>query len=342
MANLVRASKQLYMRQPDERFKSFEALRNYCSDKKEQSEVKWIPPANVLPVSNSGEIKTKLLGEGIYSMNDWSFSQLCSMADVNKETVNRLSVDTAAQVLYETFPSAGLKPFQLMITSGKLRSIHGVSYTRLFDVDVLDVAMDLALDFSPPPIGMNGATGLYAGEQDMFAFLIDDKSWVEINGENFAPGFFIWNSEVGRRTVGIETFWYQRICANHIVWDARDVATYSRKHTSNVAVAVDEIRSMLRNLIQMRDDRKDAFAKSIRTAMSTKLGDDAEEATKAVSGYGIRMGFVKQAMDVMKAQGEFTVFGAVDALTRMSGTIPNAGERAEQDQRIGRLLSLAC
>ena len=54
----------------------------------------------------------------------------------------------------------------------------------------------------------------------MFAFLIDDSAWVEIGGEQFAPGFFVWNSEVGRRTIGVETFWFQHVCANHIVWDA--------------------------------------------------------------------------------------------------------------------------
>jgi hypothetical protein len=79
---------------------------------------------------------------------------------------------------------------------------------------------EYATDFQPPPKGFNGATGLYAGEQDLFVFLIDPTGWVEIDGEAFAPGMFLWNSEVGCRSVGIETFWYQQVCANHIVWDA--------------------------------------------------------------------------------------------------------------------------
>ena len=62
---------------------------------------------------------------------------------------------------------------------------------------------------------MNGATGLYCGEQDLFVFLIDPVGWAEIDGEAFAPGFFVWNSEVGKRSVGIQTFWFQQVCANH-------------------------------------------------------------------------------------------------------------------------------
>ena len=75
---------------------------------------------------------------------------------------------------------------------------------------------DVAVDFQPPPKGFNGATGLYCGEQDMFLFMIDPTGWTEIEGQNFAPGFFCWNSEVGRRSVGITTFWYQEIGRAHV------------------------------------------------------------------------------------------------------------------------------
>jgi hypothetical protein len=44
----------------------------------------------------------------------------------------------------------------------------------------------------------------------------------------------------------------------------------------------------------------------------------------------------------MAANGTgFTVFRAVDALTRLTGRLTNAGDRMEQDARIGGLLTLA-
>ena len=43
------------------------------------------------------------------------------------------------------------------------------------------------------------STRLYCGEQDLFAFMIDPTGWAEIDGEALAPGFFVWNSEVGKR-----------------------------------------------------------------------------------------------------------------------------------------------
>src|SRR5262249_9792321 len=159
---------------------------------------------------------------GAFLMNDWSFTQLCTLAHVSKDTVNRLSGQTALSVFHETLPE-GNKPLQVLTQDEVIRSIHGVSYTRLFNADLLDMIREAAGDFQPPAKGMNGGTGLYAGEPDLFCFLIDPNGWAEIGGQAFAPGFFVWNSEVGKRSLGIETFWFQKICQNHIVWDAVEV-----------------------------------------------------------------------------------------------------------------------
>ncbi len=341
MTNLKKASYQLFSRPEDERFPCFDSLYEHCASTRIDSQVHWKAPAEVIPVAMDGDLGLKLTGESGYKLNDWSFGQTCSVASINRDTVNRLKTETAVQVLLETLP-VGDKPVQVMTKAGKVRSLHGASYTRLYDVDVLNVVMDEASDFAPPPVGFNGATGLYAGEQDMFAFMVDNDSWVDIGGEQFAPGFFIWNSEVGRRTVGIETFWFQRICGNHIVWDATEVVSYKRKHTANVSEALGEMRIILRQLVSKRDERRDAFANSIKLAMATSLGSNVDDATKALSGFGIGVGHIKKAVESMATQPEgFTVFGAVDALTRISRQIVNAGDRAAYDTKIGSLLSLA-
>ena len=115
----------------------------------------------------------------------------------------------------------------------------------------------------------------------MFCFLIDPTGWTEIDGEAFAPGFFIWNSEVGSRSVGIETFWYQSVCQNHIVWDAVEIVEFTRKHTANVHDALGDIRRIIEALVLKRDARRDTFARVIEKAMKTELGTEAEESPKA-------------------------------------------------------------
>lgn len=272
-------------------------------------------------------------------MNDWSFGQLAKLAGVSKETVNRLSPATASQVFAETLPR-GSKPLQVFTDEEGVRSIHGTSYTRLFNADLVRMLQEFAVDFQPPQKGMNGATGLYCGEQDLFCFLIDPTGWTEIEGEAFAPGFFLWNSEVGKRSIGVETFWFQAVCQNHIVWDAVEVVEFTRKHTSSVHESFGEIRRIIEGLVARRDERRDSFLQIIRKAMVTKLGDDAEEVLQSLSKHGIPRNAAKEALAIAKEQGRFTVFNLVDALTRLAGEMRFAGDRAEADQKASSLLEL--
>lgn len=340
MATLMRASRELFRRSPDDRLPDFPALVQHCRRQMDEAAEIWLPP---------GQLKTSVLdsdrlmlagGDGAYSMNDWSFSQLCRLAGVTKETVNRLTATTASKVFAETLPR-GNKPLQLFAQGESLRSIHPASYTRLYNAQVLDVVGQYATDFQPPPEGFNGATGLYAGEQDMFCFLIDPGGWTEIDGEAYAPGFFVWNSEVGCRSIGIETFWFQAICQNHIVWDATEVVEFTRKHTTNVHESLAAIGRIIEELAAKRDLRRDRFAAVLRQAMETRLGEEVDEVVSLLGEKGIPRKLAKTATELARQEGRFTLFSVVDALTRLSRALVNAGDRTQLDQRIGRLLMLA-
>lgn len=341
MANLTRASEQLFRRTPDETYSSLGEILSKCRDDVERSTDRWHPPKGLKPTVYEGRLELDL-GDGneSFALNDWSFTQLCGLAKVSKDTLNRLSAETAARVIRETLPG-GNKPAQLFTRDDRIRSIHGHSYTRLHDSDVITMLMEFAVDFQPPQPGCTGGTGLYRGEQDLFCFLIDPTGWVEVGGEAFAPGFFVWNSEVGRRSVGAQSFWFQAVCANHIVWDAIDVTEFTRKHTGKVGEALPEMRRIVEQLVRKRDERKDGFAAAIKRAMETKLGDDAEEAMKVLSGHGITRALAKHALEIAGTGGRFTIFSVVDALTKIAGEIKNAGDRAEMDQRASGLLELA-
>jgi hypothetical protein len=339
--NLTRASQQLFQRSPDERFASLQALTDFCRQQKLQGRDRWQLPQSIKPLVSQGQVALQLGTDGAFLMNDWSFSQLCRLGGVAKDTVNRLSPDTACRVLEETLP-IGSKPTQVLAEGEVLRSVHGVNYERLWNMDLLSVIHEYAVDFSPPPKGFNGATGLYAGEQDLFAFLIDPNGWAEVDGEAFAPGFFVWNSEVGRRTLGIQTFWFQQICQNHIVWDAIEVVDFSWKHTTSVHKGLTEIRRIIEALVSKREQRRDGFIRVLKNAMTARLGEDAEEAIKALIKNGIPMGLGRTAVELVQERGErFTVFTLIDALTRLAQKQDNAGDRTEIDVKAGSLLALA-
>ena len=337
MATLTLANQELFRRTPDECFDSFDDLYSHCHKQREDSVDIWERPEQLVLTH---DLTIGVGGHADYSLNDWSFSQLCRMANVSKETINRLSTKTASRAFEETLPRSA-KPLQMLTTGPTIRSVHGVSYTRLWNAELLDVVREHAPDFTPPQKAMDQhSTGLYCGEQDLFAFLIDPTGWVEIGGESFAPGFFVWNSEVGRRSLGIQTFWFQRICQNHIVWDATEVIDFSRRHTANVRDGLSEVASRIQSLVRRRDERRDSFVNVLQKALVTRLGDNAEEAAKALTAHGLPRGLAKEALELARTQGGFSIFSIVDALTRLSQRVSWVGDRAELDARIGALLAL--
>lgn len=341
MSTLNQANRELFRRTPDECFASVESLVDHCKEQRRGSADHWHLPHQLQPVVLNGELRLAAGDDGEFCLNDWSFSQLCRLGGVAKDTVNRLSPDTARAVLRETLP-LGDKPMQLLTRDASVRSIHGTAYTRLWNIDLLNVVQEYASDFSPPQTAFNGATGLYCGEQDLFCFVIDPCGWIDVGGEAFAPGMFVWNSEVGRRSVGISTFWFQKVCMNHLVWDAVDVTEFTRKHTGNVHESLNEIRRYIDALTKRRDGRKDAFATVISTAMATTVADDGAEVTKTLSKYHLPRDMVERAVKQLGEQGKpFTLWNLVDALTHLNVSLRFAGDRAEADQKVAQLLELA-
>lgn len=337
--NLTRGSSEHFKRSPDERFETLDALWRHCREGKERSSEKWHSPTEIEALPNEGRLDLQV-GETKQRLNDWSFSQLCRLASVGKDTLNKLSPDTASRVLKETLPQGG-KPLQALVSGSVVRSIHGASYTRLYNADLLSMVTEFATDFTPPQRGMNGGTGLYCGEQDLFVFLIDPTGWAEIEGQAFAPGFFLWNSEVGRRSIGVQTFWFQAVCQNHIVWDAVEVVDFSRKHTAKVHECFSQVRDIILNLVDTRDARRDGFARVMANAFKQSLGDDAEAVGKLLQKHGVPRDFGKKALELAESTGRFTIFSVVDALTKLAQKFENAGDRAEMDEEAGKLLYLA-
>ena len=342
MVNLTKASRELFSRTPDERFSSFDSLLAHCQQRKERSTEFWQISQNLCieQTANGLQMQLEDAEDVRLSLSDWSFSQLCKLCGVHKDTVNKLTSETASRVFQDTMPHSR-KPLQVYAAADTALAVHSSTYSRLFDAEVLEAVREAAPDFTPPPTGLGGATGLYAGEQDMFAFGIDPNAWVEIGGENFAPGFFVWNSEVGRRSVGVQTFWYQEICQNHIVWDAIEVVELKRRHIGNVQEALDDVRSTIAQLVKKRDERRDSFASGIKTSMATPFGNDAEEVRKTLAKHGVSSRLAEQVVQVAEQQASFSVFGIVDALTRIAGRYENAGDRLVVDQKAASLLSLA-
>lgn len=340
MTTLKQAHRELFRRSPDEQFATLEELVSHCREVRSSSSELWHPPGLLMPQVADRSMQLHIGGDGAFGLNHWSFGQMCGLCGVSRETINALSAETASRALQETKPSRS-KPLQILVTDELVRAIHGTQYSRLFNVDLLEAVLEAAPNFDPPQKAASGGTGLYCGEQDLFAFLIDPAGWTEISGEAFAPGFFIYNSEVGRRSLGVQTFWFQAVCSNHLVWDPIEVVDFNRRHTGDIVASLTEIRRIVENLSNKRDERKDGFVHAIKKAMQSTVGD-SDEATKFLGKNGINRALTKKAVEqIGAAKKPFTIFALVDALTRLTQQVKHVGDRTEADAKVSRLLSLA-
>ena len=105
--------------------------------------------------------------------------------------------------------------------------------------------------------------------------------------------------------------------------------------------SVADIRGIIARLVETRDERRDGFVQVVKKAMETRLGSSSDEVLKVLTKQGITRTLAKEALEVARSHGAFTIFAVVDALTRISGKLANAGERSEVDQKASALLSLA-
>jgi hypothetical protein len=344
MTNLTQASRQLFTRAADEQYASLPDLLRATTDLKQRCTSASISPKELRPVVCDSNLAFQNSEHLPVRLNDWSFTQLCQLAGASEDTVNRLKADTAVEVFTDllSYRDESQDTLQTLVLDDRIiRSMNGPGYRRLWNSSLVALIMEYATDFTPPQKGFNGATGLYAGEQDMFCFLVDPCGWVEIGGEAFAPGFFVWNSEVGRRSVGISTFWFQSVCNNHIVWDAVDVTEYTRRHTGLADSAFTEIRRIIETLVAKRDERKDAFAGVIAKAMKTRYGQDAWEVTKQLMEAGFTKILATRAAAIAEEKGRFSIWSIVDALTQLSREQTFAGSRSVADAKAATLLALA-
>ena len=98
MSTLTQAHNELFRRSPDECFSSVESLIQHCRNEHRESQACWHLPARLQPTVVGGELSFSAGEDGEFLLNDWSFSQICRLSGIAKETVNRLSPDTARSV----------------------------------------------------------------------------------------------------------------------------------------------------------------------------------------------------------------------------------------------------
>src|SRR5262245_38150768 len=95
MSTLTRANRELFQRGPDETFQTLDELEQHCVEQRENSSDDWQLPQTLMPRLHGDRLSLTLEKRGEIGLNDWSFTQMCRLAGISRDTINRLSPETA-------------------------------------------------------------------------------------------------------------------------------------------------------------------------------------------------------------------------------------------------------
>lgn len=205
-----------------------------------------------------------------------------------------------------------------------------------------------------PGLGINpgdkiAPAGLYMGEKDMFAFMVNEDRPVSGGGKTpLYRGFFLENSEVGSLSYWVTTFLYNSVCGNHIVWGASEVREIRVVHIGDAAGkrAGNALEVQLKEYAN--ESASDLEAK-IKIARNFTFGADKKEVVEAL--YAKRIATqtaLEAAYDAAVEHPEDgadcdpkSAWGMAQGMTRMSQLSAYMDKRVELDRAAGDILDLA-
>jgi hypothetical protein len=301
----------------------------------------------------------------------YSFGQLCSLASPGASPAayfreSRLPAPVIADALNcnlrfnrkieEVALLASLgEDNGLGVPQGELRATTGANYGRVWNADIVDMLIERFGDGVSGDWRVPGEFGrrvtvdrqnttLYASDRDMFVFLADEERRIEVpcrrNGQqgSLARGFFLWNSEVGDKTLGAGFFLFDYVCCNRMVWGADQYTEVRIRHTKGAPDRwLDETVPVLTEFAQ---SSAKPVQEAIEHARERKLGEDLD--AFLAGRFGRRMVEPIKAVHLEEEGRPIeTVWDVTVAATAHARSLPNTDKRVEIERTAGELLKLA-
>jgi hypothetical protein len=190
-------------------------------------------------------------------------------------------------------------------------------------------------------------SGLYASDRDVFMFMIDGGSLLDVGPRaQLNRGFFMWNSETGARSFGLMTFLFNVCCGNHIVWGAQDITKYVIRHTEGGPARFDGEAAP--KLLEYCNRSASADMEAIKRAQDRLLVDAGQKVTvETVLDFASKAAKftrpeISSAIDFAKSEeGDCrTVWHLVQGLTAYARGFDYVDSRIDLETRAGKILNL--
>src|SRR6201987_5881290 len=299
------------------------------------------------------------------ALTHWSFGQLCSLASPSNSPASyfrdtNMPAPVIADCLnYNLRFTRGVEDVGILLTEdghlSELRAVNGPNYGRVWDANIVDLLVDRFGD------GINGQwrvpgefgqrvtvtkdnTTLFASDRDMFVFLADEENRIELSSRragrsgSFARGVFVWNSEVGKTTLGAGFFLFDYVCCNRIIWGADQYTEIRIRHTKGAPDRwLEEVTPVLREYSQASAK---PVVQAIEDARNKRIETDLDQFL--ANRFGKRVvAPIKAIHETEESRPIETLWAVTVAATAHARSIKNTDARLEIERTAGELLKQA-
>ena len=365
MATLMQASNQWATRPADQRFTSLIDLRDYVANVRAASSAKVLANRDIHAAPIQGDNHALAIvgpnGNAIPPTH-WAFGQIAQLSGAPASYLRTLPAPIAADCINYGLNRRDVEEVGLLLQrmpgeAASLTAATGPNYGRVWNETVANAIISrfgdgVTGDFRVPGIWGKALTEvtsenttLYASDRDMFVFLADETNKVtnlnRRDGEHgeMSRGVFFTNSEVGAGTLGVDTFIFDEVCQNRIVWGAKEFRSIRIRHTSGAPA----------RWIEEAAPAIEAYSQSSTLSITTALANAkaARLDKDKVSEWLASKRFTKSEVSAINAahmadEGRpiETVWDAVTGVTAAARAITYQDARVNLERRGGALLDL--
>lgn len=360
MQTLHDASRQWASRPSDERFTSLTDLLIHFQTLRTQSRavVKSNREITLVPESDNHGLRVYGPNGNGYAPTHHAFGQLAGLAKAPAGYLRTLPSPMVADCLnYGIKVSREVQEIGLLLQrngDSVLRAATGPNYGRIWNDDIVQSIVNQFGDGTagydwriPGEFGKSvpitkANTTLYGSDRDMFVFLADEQHRVEVpnrrDGEKgtLSRGFFIWNSEVGDKSLGLGTFLFDYACCNRIIWGVEGFQRMVIRHTAG---APDRWLEEVLPVLQAYAHGSALPVEAALKAAQEKRVDDVNEFIAKRFGAGL-VDKIVATHELEEHRPMETLWDVVTGTTAYAKGIAFQDQRVDLERRAGALLDL--
>lgn len=362
-------SSQWFSRPHDQRFLNLNDLADHVRARSD-SALQNIIEVKDIRVNASMDDPEKLMlafNDTEVAPTNWSFGQLSSLSGAPAGYLRKLPSAIAGINLQYGLQNLRTENAKLYYNENQLLAATGVEYGRVHDHELVSAVQRIAgngvsdtrwkipgaIDwtngtYNPFVDPTLDTTTLYASDRDVFMFLVDDTHPIDIgklpNGDPdlVFRGFYVWNSEVGSKTLGISTFLLRGVCQNRNIWGQQDKQSMTIRHSKNAPQRfASEVGPAL---VEYSNQSELGILVDINKAREAIVATTDDDRVEFLGKNGFSAKQAKKIIDTVIQEEDTkprSVWDFVQGITAVARTIRNTDDRLDLERAAGKLMDKA-